>query len=261
MADIVTVIGAPGSGQTVTALKLAISTYEALKNVRTVYLSMDYAVPAIGLLFPNKRSDDIRSMADLMDKTDMSTENILKTMVTCPNMSNFCCLGLRAGENKASYPVPDKGKIDKFFKTLANEVDFIFVDYYPNEELSRYALINADRIIRVVSPDIKSINWLVSARMLVNESDQRLLNVINKIDEKALCPIEEVCAKIKSVAAILPYSSGIKQQMFDGTLWERLNDKKYKKEMDKLVEKTVDPAGKGSDAKHEAIEESGFSEF
>lgn len=259
MADLVTLIGAPGSGQTCTAMKLAVETYFALKNVRIIFLSMDNAVPAIGYLFPNKRSDEIYSVAELLDKTDMSAENLLKSLVTTPNMNNFTCLGLKAGENKSSYPVPDKGKIERLFRTMQKEADFVFVDYYPGEELSRYALTNADRIIRVISPDIKSINWLVSSKNLVNDTDQRLLNVINRTDDRALCPVEEVCAHIKSVTAILPYSSSIKQQLFDGKLWERSGDKKYNKAMATLVEKSLDPAGKGRDSKHDVIEENGFS--
>lgn len=259
MADLITVMGAPGSGTTVTGIKLAIETYVALKNVRVIYVAMDPVVPAIGYLFPNKHSDEIYSVSELLDKPEMSSENVLRSLVTCPTMNNFCFLGLKAGENRSSYPIPDKSKIEKLFKVLQKEADFVFVDYVRNEEISKYALAHSDRIIRVLSPDLKSINWLVSARNLVNESDQRVLNVINRNDISALCPVEEVCANIKSVTAVLPYSKEVKQQLFDGKITERGKDKKYLKEMARVVEKMLDPSGKGRDEKHEAIEENGFA--
>lgn len=258
MADIIAVIGAPGAGQTTVAMKLAVEIYNALKNVSVCLISMDHIVPSIGLLFPNTRTNEIASAATLLDKTDMSAENVLKSLVTAPSMKNFGCIGLKAGENKYSYPIPDKSKIEALFNTLQKNFDFIIVDYAYNEEISKYGLSNADRVIRVVSPDVKSVTWLASNKHLVLDSDNRLLNVVNITDKESCIPTEEVCTSLKNVATVLPYSKLIRQQTLDGELWSPGKEKAYGKKMQVLIEKTLDPSGKGRDSKAEAIEESGF---
>ena len=52
-------------------------------------------------------------------------------------------------------------------------------------------------------------------------------------------PTEEVCTKLHSVAAVLPYSRAVRQQMLDGRMYERLNDKKYNKKMQNIVNKIL----------------------
>ena len=257
MADIIVITAAPGSGGTTVGMKLAVETYNVLKNVSVLYLSMDNRVPAIAYLFPNRKTSEIVSAADLLDKPDMNAENVLRSIVTVPNMKNFGVLGLKAGENKYSYPIPEKGKIKSLFATFQREFDYIFVDYIPGEELSNYALGEADRVIRVLSPDVKSVAWLTSSKY-VNDSDIRILNVINTIDKDSYTPTEEVATHLKSVTTILPYSKLIRQQSLDGELWKTDKEKAYGKRMQVLVEKMIDPSGKGRDARAEEIEQSGF---
>lgn len=258
MSDIITVMGAPGSGQTTVALKLAVETYNALKNVSVLFVSMDYIAPSIACLFPNKRTEQIVSAASLLDKPEMSADNVLRNIVTVPNMKNFGVLGLKAGENKNSYPIPDRHKVETLFNVLQREFDFIFVDYIMNEELSRYALGESDRVIRVLSPDVKSIAWLMSSRSIINDTDNRLLNCINVIEKDSCTPTEEVATQLKNVTTILPYSKLIRQQSHDGELWLTSKEKAYGKRLQVLVEKMLDPAGKGRDSRAEEIESSGF---
>lgn len=258
MADIITVIGAPGSGQTTVAMRLACDIYNALKNASICVINMDSNVPALGVVFPNKKTSELASVTALLDKTDMTVENVLRSLVTAPNMKNFGYLGLKAGENRYSYPIPDKRKIEDLFTALQREFNFVIVDYSLNEEISRYALSNADRIVRVFSPDVKSMAWYVSNKHLVNDTDTRLLNVVNTIDATCCLPMEEVIANIKKVDTTLPCSKAVRQQMMNGELWTPLKDKAYNKKMATLVDKTLDPAGKGRDSKTEAIDSSGF---
>lgn len=258
MADIIAVLGAPGSGQTTVATKLAVEIYTALKNVSVCIVSMDYQAPSIGVLFPNKRTSEIASAAALLDKTDMTPENVLKAIVLVPGFNNFGCIGLKAGENKYSYPIPDKRKIESLFNVLQREFDFIIVDYAYGEELSKYGLTNADRVVRVLSPDVKSITWLTSNKNLVLDSDPRLINVVNITDKDSCIPTEEVCTHLKNSATVLPYSKLIRQQTLDGELWAPRKEKTFAKKIRILMDRALDTSGKGRDSRAEEIDESGF---
>lgn len=238
MAKLIAVYGSPGSGKTTVALKLAMSAYLQTKDESVVFLSPDLAAPSMALLFPNYHPDEICSLSTVLDNTEISSENILKNSVTVKTMKNFCCLGFKAGENKYSFPVPTAEKINTLFDVLGDSFDYVFVDC-SSDEISKKALIKANKVIRVVSPDLKGMTWYSSNKHTDRTENEDRFNVVNITEKELFLPTEEVCAKLHSVAAVLPYSRAVRQQMLDGRMYERLNDKKYNKKMLSIVNKIL----------------------
>ena len=238
MAKLIAVYGSPGSGKTTIALKLAMSAYLQTKDESVVFLSPDLTAPSMALLFPNYHPDEICSLSTVLDNTEISSENILKNSVTVKTMKNFCCLGFKAGENKYSFPVPTAEKINTLFDVLCDSFDYVFVDC-SSDEISKKALIKANKIIRVISPDLKGMTWYSSNKHTDRTENEDLFNVVNITEKELFLPTEEVCTKLHSVAAVLPYSRAVRQQMIDGRMYERLNDKKYNKKMLSIVNKIL----------------------
>lgn len=238
MAKLIAVYGSPGSGKTTVALKLAMSAYLQTKDESVVFLSPDLTAPSMALLFPNYHPDEICSLSTVLDNTEISSENILKNAVTVKTMKNFCCLGFKAGENKYSFPAPTAEKINTLFDVLGDSFDYVFVDC-SSDEISKKALIKANKVIRVVSPDLKGMTWYSSNKHTDRTENEDLFNVVNITEKELFLPTEEVCTKLHSVAAVLPYSRAVRQQMLDGRMYERLNDKKYNKKMLSIVNKIL----------------------
>lgn len=238
MAKLIAVYGSPGSGKTTTALKLAMSAYLQTKDESVVFLSPDLTAPSMALLFPNYHPDEICSLSTVLDNTEISSENILKNAVTVKTMKNFCCLGFKAGENKYSFPAPTAEKINALFDVLGDSFDYVFADC-SSDEISKKALIKANKVICVISPDLKGMTWYSSNKYTDRTENEDLFNVVNITEKELFLPTEEVCTKLHSVTAVLPYSRAVRQQMLDGRMYERLNDKKYNKKMQNIVNKIL----------------------
>mgnify|MGYP004518443749 CR=1 FL=1 len=235
MAKIIAVIGSPGSGKTTVTLKLAQELYCAITNGAVIYLNPSLKIPAMGLLFPNYTPDSIFSLGKLLDKTDVFEEDVLDNLVTVKAMQNFGCLGYKTGENRYTYPEPTADKVDALFKVLRNMAGYVFVDCTDDENdlISKFALREASEVIMVISPDLKSMVWLASSD--IGTHSENALRILNETDREIYAPIDEVRSTIKNISFVLPYSIQIKCQHLDGLLYERVKDKKYRKELEKIV--------------------------
>lgn len=236
MSELISVYGSPGSGKTSVALKLAMSTYMNTKDSTVIFISSDITVPTIALLFPNYSPDEVCSLSAVLDKTAITVEELLKNTVTVKSMKDFGCLGFKAGETVFSYPTLTENKIDSLFETLKEVSGYIFADCscMSNDEISLKALKGADKVIRVMTPDLKGMAWLSANRETDRKDKIDLFNVINITDKDLYLPTEEICVKLNSVATVLPYSRAIKQQMLDGRMYEMSHDKTYNKKIDRL---------------------------
>ena len=241
MAKIIAVIGSPGSGKTTVALKLAQELYCATANGAVIYLNPSLKIPAMGLLFPNYTPDSIFSLGTMFDKTDIFEEDVLNHLITVKAMQNFGCLGYKTGENKYSYAVLTPDKVDALFNVLKNMAGYVFVDCTDEENdlISKFALREANEIVMVISPDLKSMVYLASNEMEFGTKAESALRILNVTENDLYSPIDDVRGVAKNIGYVLPYSKKIRGQHLDGLLYERAKDKKYRRELEKIIKKIM----------------------
>lgn len=241
MPKLIAFYGSPGSGKTSIALKTAMETYIQTKDEIIAFLSPDMTVPSIALLFPNYAPDEVVSLSEIFDNTAITNESLLKNAVTTKNMKDFCALGFKAGENRYSFPTPTPEKINSLFSALSDVTGYIFVDCTNDESdaISQKALAMADSVVRIITPDLKGMSWYSSNKNTDRTEGDDLFNVVSITEKDLYLPTEEVCTKLNSVAAVLPYSIALKQQMLDGRMYEKLNDKAYTKKIMSLAGKLI----------------------
>lgn len=241
MPKLIAFYGSPGSGKTSIALKTAMETYIQTKDEVIAFLSPDMTVPSIALLFPNYAPDEVVSLSDIFDNTAITNESLLKNGVTVKNMKDFFALGFKAGENRYSFPTPTPEKINSLFFALSDVAGYIFVDCTNDEtdEISKKALAMADAVVRIITPDLKGMAWYSSNKNSDRTEGEDLFNVVSVTEKDLYLPTEEVCTKLHSIAALLPYSKALKQQMLDGRMYDRLSDKAYTKKIMSLAGKLI----------------------
>lgn len=241
MSKIIAVIGAPGSGKTTVAFKVAQEIYCGTSDNRVLFLSPDSLVPSIALLFPNYSPDELYSLGKLFDSTDICTEDVLKSSVVTKTMKNFLCLGYKAGENKYSYPEPTQDKVHSLFTILSEIAAYIVVDCTSaeNDLVSKTAFAIADEVVLVLSPDLKSTAYISSNDAEIGSASERCYKVVNITEKELYIPLDEVKTLLKRVDCTLPYSRQLKQQLFDGRLQEKTTDKKYSAELLALTNKLI----------------------
>lgn len=110
MSKMIAVCGAPGSGKTTAALKIAEEIYYAKKG-SVIFLSPDLNVPCLAYIFPNCKEAELYSVGVALDRTDIYREDVLRQMNHVKTMENFGFLGYKAGENSFSYPKATEDKI------------------------------------------------------------------------------------------------------------------------------------------------------
>ena len=184
------------------------------------------------------------SVGAALAKTDVTQEDVVKQLVTVKDKQNFGFLGFTDGENRYTYPSFDLGKVRSLYAVLQTLADFVVVDCTSNlkNPLSRVAVMEAETVIRLATPDLKSMSYLSSQLQLYAEPCFRLgeqIQGLNVPDADLYMPIDEAKTHLPDVRFTVPYSRLVKQQMLDGKLYEKVNDKKFNEKFKAIVEKIV----------------------
>ena len=241
MAKLIAICGAPGSGKTTVAFKLAQEIYLSTSDCSVTFLSPDIIVPSIGMLFPNYTPDSLFSLSAVLDCTDISDDLIMGNLVTVKNMKNFGCLGFMSGDSKYSFPTPTKEKVMNLLDVLSAAEGYVFVDCSNDDSdlISKQAIARADHIIQVITPDLKSMTWLNSYGDKITAGLEQCIKVVNITENELYIPLEDVCTHLKNVACVLPYCRQVRQQLLDGRMYDRLTAKEYKKRLSGLVNRVI----------------------
>lgn len=240
MSKVIAVYGSPSSGKTTFSLKLAQEVYTHSKS-KVIFLSPDTKVPSLPYIFPHFKADDLYSLGQALDKTDIFGEDILKQLVATKAMRNLGYLGFKANDNQYSYPRPTTDKLTALFKQMKELADYIVVDCSTDEEdaISAFALSVAETGIRLVTADLKSIGYFASQAYRYVDIEERSITVLNTTENDVFLPVDEIKAHFQSVSAILPYSRELKRQISTGTLSEKLLDRKYGRRVAEIAKKVI----------------------
>ncbi len=244
MSKLIAVTGTPNAGKTVFSLKLAQELQIASKKP-VVFLSPDLTTPSLAVIFPLRRDKELKSMGELFQMTEVGTAEVLLKLVTSKSQPNLGYLGFMGHENKYSHPTPTGDKISAIFKALSEVVEYVIVDV-PNETynpMAQSALLNSDLTIFLAATDFKSIAYYSSRQTLIPEKQKRTLFILNQLHKNTYAPINEVAeyftAFFHKPRLCMPYSVALEQQYYTGNLMEELRDKRYRKELQRLVKQVM----------------------
>lgn len=237
MSKIIVISGSPSCGKTVTALKLAETIYNERKAT-VMFLSADMCVPSIGYLLPHYKNTELSSIGEVLDHTDIYTENVLAHTVTVKNRENFGILAFKTGENRFSYPAPTEDKIQFLLSVLQELAQYIIVDCSGRYDdiISQMAMKQADTVIQLIAPDLKCMSYYAAHADMYATVADKSIQIMNITDRDVYLPIEDVKKHFKKVRFVLPYSLPLKQQTITGLLTENLKDAAYCNVMKKLTE-------------------------
>ncbi len=147
-------------------------------------------------------------------------------------------------KKKAQHPSFDETKIRSLLAVLSTLADFVIVDCTSNlkNPISRVAIKEADEVIRLASPDLKSVSFFASQLPLYADPVfglDRQIQGINVPDADLYMPIEEAKSRLHDLRFVIPYSRTVKQQMLDGRLTEPVNDKRFNDKFKVIVDKMI----------------------
>lgn len=243
MSKLIAIWGSPNSGKTSFAIKLAQCIYEKY-SASVLMLSTDYETPSLPVLFPNTKAEELFSIGVPLSKTDIVEHEVVKSIVTVKGKMNLGFLGYKDSENKFTYPSYDDKKAKALLTVLKGLVDFIIVDCTSslNNILSGAAVEQADTVIRLATPDLKSISYLSSQLPLYADPKYKMeqhIVVLNTTEKEVFMPVEEAKTHYKNISFTLPYCRTLREQIIDGELTKAINDKRYIGSLKMIAEKVV----------------------
>ncbi len=246
-AHIIAVWGSPGSGKTTFATKLATAIYDQYQS-SVMVLYTDLETPTLPVLFPNEKDEDIGSVGMALSKTDIDIDDVQRIAVTAKKRGNLVLFGYKAGDNKYTYPKYGRAKAEALIELLCRNTDYLIIDcpsLLDGNPLAACGMELADQIIRLASPDLKSISYYLSTLPMLTDTKFRPDEHIQGLNVPCgdVCmPIEEAKAHLGQLAFTVPFSRAVKMQMQCGQILAPTHDKAFEKRMEDIAQKVVEYA-------------------
>ena len=236
---VLAVWGSPGSGKTVTAVKIAKQL--AMKKQNVILLLCDMTAPMMPCICPPSDLECERSLGSVFAAQHISENLIKHNLTTHKRMPYLTMMGLCKGENEYTYAACTKEQAEELLCGLRKIAPYVVIDcssYIANDILSAVALMEADSVLRLVNCDLKSVGYLSSQLPLLKElnwdEEKQYKTAANIKPQQAADRIGQV---LGNVAFKLPHSAELEEQYLAGTLFADLamkDSKEFRKEIEKI---------------------------
>ncbi len=237
---VLAVWGSPGSGKTVTAVKLAKHLADRKKNV--VLLLCDMTAPMLPCICPPSELEGEHSLGSILAAAHVTEPLIKHNLVTLKKHKHLTILGMKKGENEYTYPPYEQLQAQELMDGLRETAPFVVADcgsYIANDILSAVALIEADSVLRLANADLKSVSYLSSQLPLLQDSKwdaEKQYKVAGNVKPRQAG--EQIGQALGSVTFTLTHSPELEEQYLAGNLLADLSlkdSRQFRKEIEKIA--------------------------
>lgn len=178
---VIAVWGSPGSGATLTAVKIARELSSRKKSV--VLVLGDGETPSVPLLIP--QADPDKSLGHLLSLPSITQIDLFRHCI--PIGKSLSLMGYLYGENEKTWPDYSDQRVSELLGLLKDSADYAVIDcphHLLSSILTAVTLGEADLVFRVVNASLKSILFLKSQRPFLSEARFRWdehVSVINNV--------------------------------------------------------------------------------
>lgn len=214
----VAVWGSPGSGKTLTAVKMAKILSERKENV--ILTGCDTESPVFPLLLPSPKA--CPSLGELLALPVLTETEVLQHCVPLGKNDYLAVLGYGKGENRRTYPEYSLQRAKDFIALLRKAADCVVIDctsHITGDLLTSAALEDADVTFRVANASLKSISYFQSQRPLLQNSKFHYASQVNIINN--ILPAQDDAPAFEFLgnkAYKLPHVPGLQEQFDSGRL-------------------------------------------
>lgn len=236
---VLAVWGSPGSGKTVTAVKIA--KHLADKKCNTALLLCDMTAPMLPCICPASELECERSLGSILAAARVSENLVRHNCITHKRIANLTLLGMLKGENEYTYPPYAQSQAQELIGALRGIAPYVVIDcgsYIANDILSAVALMEADAVLRLANCDLKSVSYLSSQLPLLKgsrwDADKQYKTASNLRPNQAG---EYIGQALGSTAFRLPHSPELEGQYLAGALLDGLcmkDSRAYRKEIERI---------------------------
>lgn len=237
---VLAVWGSPGSGKTVTAVKIAKALSAKKKNV--ILLLCDMAAPMLPCICHADALESKGSLASVLAAARISENLIKHNLVTFKHNSYLAALGLLELQNEYSTPPFAQKQVVELLDGLRQIAPYVIVDcgsYIANDILSAVALMEADNVLRLANCDPKSVSYFSSQLPLLEDAEwdvDKQYKVASNV--KPYQAADHIGKALGDATFVLPYSQELEEQYLGRDLLADLalkDSRPFRKELEKII--------------------------
>lgn len=216
--------GSPGSGKTVTALKIAAELAKWKENV--IVVLCDNTAPALPTILQGKNVSGA-SLGAILSAPVITQELVMKNLAACKESPYIAFIGYAAGENVYTYADYTKERAVDTLVLLRHIADHVIVDcasVLADQVFSTAALEVADSVLRLCPCDLKGISYYMSCLPLIADRKFKSDKHIHVLTQPHPYPGgAEYENAYGGVRFCLPYSPAVEEQAATLNLLEPLS--------------------------------------
>lgn len=239
MAKIIAVWGSSGSGKSMFCCILA----KALTRSRqkAIIINPDQETPMLPVWLPGQIIETTYSIGHVLSSLKIDTGLVAGKVSVLKSYPFIGLMGYAAGENPLTYPQLKYEKIKDMLSTVAKLVDFVILDCTSvmTNFFTPAAIETADVVIRILTPDLKGINYLKAHQPLLTDIRFKYDRHITFAGlARPFHAIDEMGHIIGGFDGLLPYSKEVDRCATSGDMFSAIRycNAKYAEAIKKIVE-------------------------
>jgi len=167
MSKIITVWGSPGSGKSMFCCILAKALTRDKR--KAIIISGEPGIPMLPVWLPEQITTTAVSISQVLTSVEIDTSLVASHVTVLKNYLYIGLMGYYARENPLSYPETDYQMVLQLISSAKKLVDYVILDCGSamTNVFTPAAIESGDLVLRIVTPDLKGINYLKAHQPLL----------------------------------------------------------------------------------------------
>lgn len=239
MAKVITVWGSPGSGKSMFCCILAKAlTHDKQK---AVIISGEPGTPMLPVWLPDQIIETNASIGQVLSSVEIDTTLVASHVTVLKHYPFIGLMGYSAGENPLSYPEVDYQMVLQLAAAASRLVDYVILDCSSNmtNVFTPAAIEAGDLIIRLLTPDLKGVNYLKAHEPLLQDRRFRYNEHMTFAGmARPFHAFDEMGYIIGGFDGLLPYGKEIDRCATEGGMFQAIKycNSKYTASLNKVLD-------------------------
>lgn len=167
MGKVITVWGSPGSGKSMFSCILAKALTRDKR--KAIIINAEISVPMLPVWLPEQIIQTNASVGQVLSSVEIDTTLVASHVTVLKSYPFIGLMGYSAGENPLSYPEVKYAMVLQLVNAAARLVDFVILDCSSSmtNVFTPAAIESGDLVIRLLTPDLKGVNYLKAHQPLL----------------------------------------------------------------------------------------------
>lgn len=239
MAKVITVWGSPGSGKSMFCCILAKALTRDKR--KAIIISGEAGTPMLPIWLPEQIIETNASIGQVLSSVEIDTSLVASHVTVLKSYPYIGLMGYSAGENPLSYPEVHYPMVLQLVAAASKLVDFVILDCGSNmtNVFTPAAIEAGDLILRLLTPDLKGINYLKAHEPLLQDERFHFREHLTFAGmARPFHAFDEMGYLIGGFDGILPYGKEIDRCATEGGMFQAIKycNAKYTAALNKILD-------------------------